>query len=136
MSLTPVIALHATAAIGALITGPVALWARRGAQQRPGLHRAFGYAWVTLMVVAAVSAIFIHESQLPNVGGFTPIHLLIPLTLAGLFGAFYALARGNIARHRKIMQNLYWGACVLAGFFTLLPGRLLGHLLWAQLGLA
>jgi uncharacterized membrane protein len=34
------------------------------------------------------------------------------------------------------MQNLYWGACVLAGFFTLLPGRLLGHLLWAQLGLA
>lgn len=135
MSLTPVIAVHASAAVGALVTGPVALWARKGATQRPTLHRAFGYAWVTLMVVTAVSAIFIRESHLPNFAGFTPIHLLIPVTLAGLFGAFHALARGNIARHRSIMQKLYFGACVLAGVFTLLPSRLIGHFVWTQLGL-
>jgi uncharacterized membrane protein len=134
-SLTPVIAIHAAAAIAALLTGPVALWARKGAKQRPRLHRAFGYAWVTLMVITAVSAIFIHESGLPNLAGFTPLHLLIPLTLFGLFGAFRYLARGDIARHRSTMQRLYWGACVLAGFFTLLPGRLIGHVLWTQLGL-
>jgi uncharacterized membrane protein len=135
MSLTPVITVHASAAVGALLTGPVALWARKGARQRPKLHRAFGYAWATLMVVTAVSAVFIHESHLPNIAGFTPIHLLIPATLFGLFGAFYFLARGDIARHRSIMQKLYWGACVVAGVFTLLPERLIGHLLWTQLSL-
>ena len=136
MSLTPVIAVHATAAIGALVTGPIALWARKGARQRPKLHRAFGYAWVTLMVVAAGSAIFIRDTiGIPNIAGFTPVHLLIPLTLFALFGAFYYLARGNIARHRSIMQRLYFGACVLAGSFTLLPQRLIGHYVWTQLGL-
>lgn len=136
--LTPVIAVHATAAIGALITGPVALWARKGAKQRPKLHRAFGYAWVTLMVVTAVSAMFIRESGngIPNVAGFTPIHIFVPVTFAGLFGAFYYVAQGNIAKHRAIMQRLYWGACVIAGVFTLLPQRLIGHALWTSLGLA
>ncbi|HWP11671.1 MAG TPA: DUF2306 domain-containing protein [Ramlibacter sp.] len=135
MQLTPLIAIHMTAALLAVATGPVALWARKGATQRPRLHRAFGYAWVTLMVVTAVSAMFIRDWTLPNLAGFTPIHLLIPVTLAGLFGAFWFLAKGNIAGHRKTMQRLYFGACIVAGGFTLLPGRYLGGLLWGQLGL-
>ena len=32
--------------------------------------------------------------------------------------------------HRKAMRSLYIGACLLAGLFTLLPGRFLGRLLW------
>jgi uncharacterized membrane protein len=135
MQLTPLIAVHLTAALLAVVTGPVALWARKGGTQRPRLHRAFGYAWVTLMVVTAVSAIFIRDWQLPNLAGFTPIHLLVPVTLIGLFGAFWFLARGNINGHRKTMQRLYFGACVVAGGFTLLPGRYLGDLLWGGLGL-
>jgi uncharacterized membrane protein len=82
MQLTPLIAVHMTAALGALVTGPVALWARRGRLQRPRLHRAFGYAWVTLMLATALSAIFIRDRSLPNLAGYTPIHLLIPVTLA------------------------------------------------------
>lgn len=135
MQLTPFIAIHMTAALLAVATGPVALWARKGASQRPRLHRAFGYAWVTLMLVTAVSAIFIRDRDLPNLAGFTPIHLLIPVTLAGLSGAFWFLAKGNIKGHRKTMQGLYFGACVVAGGFTLLPQRYLGGLLWGQLGL-
>ncbi len=135
MQLTPLIAIHMTAAIGAVATGPIALWARKGREQRPRLHRAFGYAWVTLMVVTAVSAIFIRDFQLPNLAGYTPIHLLVPVTVGMLFVAFWFLARGNIAGHRKAMQNLYLGACVVAGGFTLLPRRYLGTLLWGQLGL-
>ena len=100
------------------------------------LHRAFGYAWVTLMVVTAVSAMFILDTRAPNIGGFTWIHLFVPVTLAGLFGAFYSLARGNIRQHREIMQRLYIGACLAAGVFTLLPQRLIGHALWSQFGLA
>lgn len=136
MQLTPVIAIHLTAALGAVATGPVALWARKGRAQRPRLHRAFGYAWVTLMIVAAVSAIFIRDRAMPNLAGFTPIHILVPVTLGSLFFAFRALARGDIAAHRMLMQRLYLGACVVAGLFTLLPQRLLGHLVWTQLGLA
>jgi uncharacterized membrane protein len=132
MQLTPTIAVHMTAALTAIFLGPAAIWMRHGTVQHPKLHRAFGYAWVTCMVTAAVSAIFIRDFALPNIGGYTPIHLLIPLTLVTLFKAFRFLAQGNIAGHRKSMQGLYIGACLIAGLFTLLPGRYLGDLLWGQ----
>lgn len=135
MQMTPVLAVHITAATLAVITGPVALWARRGATQRPRLHRAFGYAWVTLMIIAAGSAFFIRGGQLPNLAGFSPIHLLIPLTFGTLTLSFLRLARGDVRGHRKSMQGLYIGGCLVAGFFTLLPQRLIGSLLWGQFGL-
>ena len=132
MQLTPLIAVHMSAALGAIALGPVALWARKGAAQRPKLHRAFGYAWVTLMVTAATTAIFIRDFALPNLAGYTPIHLLVPVTLYSLFAAFRALAQGNIATHRKHMTTLYISACIVAGAFTLLPGRYLGNLVWGD----
>ena len=55
MQMTPIIAIHLGAALAAMATGPVALWARLGPKQRPRLHRAFGYAWVTLMLATASS---------------------------------------------------------------------------------
>ncbi len=131
-TLTPLIAVHATAATLALLTGPVALWARKSRLQHPRLHRAFGYAWVTLMLVTALSAVFISDPVFPRwvVGplGFSYIHLLIPVTLFGLFGAFWFLFKGNVRGHRLTMQNLYLGACVGAGGFALMPGRLMGEL--------
>ena len=136
MEMTPVIAIHMTAATAAVVTGPVAIWARRQRAQRPKLHRAFGYAWVTLMVITAVSAIFIRDWTLPNIAGYTPVHLLVPITLFSLVGAFRYLAKGDIAKHRITMKSLYFGACVVAGLFTLLPSRYLGHMLWTSVGLA
>jgi uncharacterized membrane protein len=130
MQLSPLIAVHMTCATLGVALGPVALWARLGATQRPRLHRAFGYAWVTLMIVAALSAIFIRDASLPNIAGYTPIHLLIPFLLGSLYFSFRALAEGRIADHRRIMQSAYIGACVVAGLFTLVPGRYLGDLLW------
>ncbi|MDB5930699.1 MAG: hypothetical protein JWR60_2406 [Polaromonas sp.] len=135
MELSPLIAIHLSAAASATLIGPVALWARRARLQRPRLHRAFGYAWVTLMLITAVSALFIRDFRLPNIGGYTPIHLLVPVTLAGLSGAFWALAQGNVRLHRHCMLGTYIGANVVAGAFTLLPGRHLGNLLWGGLGL-
>ena len=132
MPLTPIIAIHLSAALGALALGPVALWARKGRLQRPRLHRAFGYAWVTLMLATAISAMFIRDFRLPNWAGYTPIHLLVPFTLASLAFAFRALVQGNIRLHSGTMQRTYIGACLIAGAFTLLPGRYLGDLLWHQ----
>jgi uncharacterized membrane protein len=135
MQLTPIIAIHMAAALAAVVTGPVALWARRGSQPRPRLHRAFGYAWVTFMVVTAVSAIFIRDFRLPNIAGYTPIHLLVPIVFGTLFVAFWKLAQGNIRGNRFAMRSLYFSACIVAGAFTLLPNRFLGQQLWGGLGL-
>ena len=127
--MTPTIAIHLSAALSATVLGPLALWARMGRAQRPRLHRAFGYAWVTLMLVAALSAIFIRDFRLPNIAGYTPIHLLVPVVLGCLFFSFRALLRGDIRRHRRLMVWLYIGGCLVAGAFTLLPHRYLGGLL-------
>jgi uncharacterized membrane protein len=135
LTLTPIVAVHMTAALLAIATGPVALWARKTRVQRPKLHRAFGYAWVTLMLVTAFSAMFIRNWSSPNLAGYTLIHLFVPTTLIGLVVAFWFLAKGRINGHRKTMQGLYVGACLIAGAFTLLPGRYLGNLVWTQLGL-
>ena len=130
MSFSPLIAVHMTAAISATVIGPFAIWARLGMTKSPKLHRAFGYAWVTMMLVTVVSAIFIRSGLEFNVYGFSPIHLLIPVTFLSLFGAFRFLMQGNIVGHRTTMIRLYVGACLVAGFFTLVPGRFLGDLLW------
>jgi len=132
MSIDSQTAIHLSAALLATAIGPVALWARRGGAQHPRLHRATGYAWVTLMVLTSLSALFIRNSPLALLAGFSLIHLLIPLTLGMLFLAFRFLFQGNIAGHRKTMRNLYIGACLGAGFFTLSPGRHLGQLVWGQ----
>ena len=138
MQLTPVIAIHMAAALAALLIGPLALWARRQpAGQRPRLHRAAGYAWVTLMLITAISAIFISDPHMPNIAGFSAVHLLVPVVLGALFFAFRFLLHGNVRGHRITMLSLYFAGCVGAGAFTLLHHRTLGQLVWGQwLGLA
>ena len=133
MPLTPLIAFHMACAIAATLTGAIALWARRGASPLPWVHRIAGYGFVLLMLATAISALFIRDFKLPNWAGFTPIHLLIPVTLGGLALSFWHLAHRRIAQHRSVMRKLYLGSCVVAGLFTLLPGRLLGNLLWQRL---
>ena len=132
MQLTPLIAVHMSAAIGAIAIGPFALWARMGSMQRPWLHRAAGYAYVTFMLLAAFTSVFIRDFQLPNLHGFTWIHLLVPVTLTSLCVAFLALMRRDFVTHRITMQILYVSACVIAGGFTLLPSRYLGQLIWHE----
>jgi uncharacterized membrane protein len=129
-NMSPAIAIHLSTALLAVALGPVAIWARRWGAPWPKLHRAAGYAWVTCMVIAAVSALFIRGSGLPNIAGFSPIHLLVPFTLGSLVIAFRALARGDIRTHQHTLVRTYLGACIVAGAFTLMPGRVLGRLLW------
>ncbi|MBB6559144.1 putative membrane protein [Acidovorax soli] len=136
MQITPAIAIHLAAALAAVAIGPLALWARRARDQRPRLHRAAGYAWVTLMVMVALSAIFISGDKGPRLAGFGVIHLLVPITLGLIALSFYFLSRGNVKAHRLLMQGTYVGSCLVAGAFTLLPDRLLGQWLWSQLGIA
>lgn len=125
-SLPPAVLIHLVCASAAVLLGPAALWARKGSHG----HRGLGYAWVTVMAGTALSAFFIRSSGSFQLFGFSPIHALGIVTLAGLTGAVVAIARRQVEAHRKGMQRVYLGACLGAGVFTLLPGRYLGDLLW------
>lgn len=127
-SLPPNVVIHLAAAVTALMLGPLALWARKGSRG----HRAAGYAWVTAMFAAALSALFIRDYRLPNLAGYTPIHLLVLLTFGGVGKALWHVVHGNIRAHRQSMISAYFGACVTAGVFALLPQRFLGQLVWHQ----
>lgn len=125
-SLPPAVLIHLTLASAAVLLGPAALWARKGSRG----HRGLGYAWVTVMVGAAISAFFIRSTGRFQLFGFSPIHALAIVTLVGVTAAIVAIARRQVEAHRKGMQRVYLGACLGAGVFTLLPGRYLGDLLW------
>ena len=126
IDLPPVLLAHIAAATSALLLGPVALSARKGSL----LHRSAGYVWITLMLATATTSLFIRDFRLPNLAGYTPIHLLTLVTFFGLGTAIAAVLRHDIRSHRRRMWATYLGGCVGAGVFTLLPGRLLGQLLW------
>jgi uncharacterized membrane protein len=123
MSLAPLLAaplpvqIHAFAAIAALLLGAVVLFRKKGT----ALHKALGRVWVVLMLVAAISSIFINEIRL--IGPFSPIHIFSVMTFVGLAQGIRAIRRGNVRAHRAAMQGLYFFALILAGAFTLLPGR-------------
>ena len=85
-------------------------------------HRALGFAYLSLMTATAITTFFIRSI---GVGSLSPIHLFIPLTLYGVFGALWNIRRGNIRGHRNAMLGLYFGGLLIAGGLTLLPGRLL-----------
>ena len=90
------------------------------------LHRTLGYAYLTLMTITSITALWIHE-LMPNgpFFGFSPIHLLIPLTLYGVYNAIQGARKHDIARHRRAMLIVYIGGIVIAGGFTFVPGRVM-----------
>jgi uncharacterized membrane protein len=122
----PVIFFHLVTALAALLLGVLILARRKGS----GSHKALGWIWVALMGSTALATAFIRDYNLPNLAGITPIHAFTLLTAVNLPRGIWAIRHGNVAAHRKCMTGLYVGACLLAGVFTLLPGRFLGRLLW------
>ena len=108
---------HAIAALVALVIGSVQLVRRKGTSS----HVVLGWAWVALMVYVAISSLFINEYR--SFGPFSPIHLLIFVTLGGLFFGIRGIRRGQVTAHRQAMIITFSCALVVAGVFTLLPGR-------------
>ena len=115
----PVIPLHALAAMAAFALGIVQFAAPKGTLP----HRTIGWIWVGLMVVVAGSSFWIHEIRL--LGPWSPIHLLSIMVLVLLPVAVVAARRHNVSRHRKTMIGIFTGGLVVAGLFTLLPGRIM-----------
>ncbi len=87
-----------------------------------------GYVWVALMATVAGTSLAIHEIRL--IGAFSPIHLLSLYVLATLPLAVWSARRHRVNTHRKHMIGMFAGGLVVAGVFTLAPGRILGRALF------
>ncbi|MCW5724477.1 MAG: DUF2306 domain-containing protein [Maricaulaceae bacterium] len=122
MSLDPLLAapwhiqLHAFAAMAALGLGVVQIAAPKGTIP----HRTLGYVWVALMLIVAITAIFIR-----NGGQFSWIHLFVPLTLYGTWELVMHARRGNAARHRGAVMGMVLFALMVPGLFSFMPGRIM-----------
>jgi len=117
------IQLHAYAALGAFVLGAVQLAGVKGTTR----HRALGFTWASLMLIVALSSFWIHELRIW--GPWSPIHLLSIFTLVMLPLAVLAARRHDVARHRRAMLGIFFGALVIAGLFTLVPGRIMNKAL-------
>jgi uncharacterized membrane protein len=115
----PAIQLHAFTAMAAFALGTVQLSAPKGTLP----HRTAGWIWVALMVIVAVSSFFIHDLRIWD--AWSPIHLLSVFTLAMLPLAVMHARRHRVDRHRRAMIAIFVGALVIAGLFTLAPGRIM-----------
>lgn len=128
MTLAPLLAapavmqLHALAALISLAAGLTVLVMRKGTAR----HRLVGWIFVVAMAVTALSSAFITSN-----GHFSAIHLLSILTIASLPRAIILRRRGDIAGHRVTMLWLFAGL-VIAGAFTLMPGRLMNKVAFGQ----
>lgn len=119
--LSPWMIVHLSAILPAIPLGAVMLRRRKGDR----LHRLLGRIWAVLMVVAAVASFGLHGVM----GHLGPIHILSAITLVGIPRAIWDARRGNVARHRRTMTIIY-ASLIVAGYFTLIPTRLLGHFLF------
>ena len=119
-----VIIIHATLAILAVPLGLFIFSTQKGT----GHHKFLGKIWITCLAMVSVTAIFIQEI---TPGEYSFIHLLIPVTLITLVVSIWSIRRfkqTKIQKYRKLhmisMINVYIGALVIAGLFTLTPGRI------------
>jgi uncharacterized membrane protein len=119
LAASPAIQLHAFAAMAAFALGIVQLSAPKGTIP----HRTIGWVWVLLMLAVGVSTFFIHSIRLW--GPWSPIHLLAIFTLITLPIAVLNARRHNVKQHRLAMLSIFFGALVIAGLFTFVPGRIM-----------
>ena len=116
---------HITFALAAVPVGVYVFLTKKGTAR----HKLAGRFWVALLTIVSMSAISI---QSINPGHYSLIHLLIPFTIGSLIYSIWNIRRFKVTRlqkyryaHMYSMIGVYVGALLIAGAFTLLPGRLL-----------
>ncbi|SHI68445.1 DUF2306 domain-containing protein [Wenxinia saemankumensis] len=127
MTLAPLLAapvailVHTLLALAAFLLGAAQFLGRKGTRA----HRAIGWTWVILLALVALSSFRI--STICSFGPFSLIHLLSLYTLIVLPYGVLAARRHDVGAHKRSMALLYLGALVIAGAFTLVPGRIMNE---------
>ena len=114
-SFTPVIGLHAVAALYVLLLGPFQILRRR----RDTAHRIIGASWVVSMLVVCISSFWI----MPH--GFTWLHGLSIWTLISLAMALVGVRLRIYQLHMYTMVFSYIGTAIAFVFASIIPGRLI-----------
>jgi uncharacterized membrane protein len=119
---TPVIITHTAIAVAAMGLGAFTFTRVKGSP----IHKLSGRIWVGLMLAVALTSFWIRST-----GTFSWIHGLSIGAVVSLAIAVMLARKKKIRAHQGWMLGIYFGALVLTGIFTLMPGRLIGRMLWA-----
>ena len=82
------------------------------------------------MLIMGVALTSFWSHTIDHFKGFSLIHLLSIVTLVGVPLGISAARQGRIGYHKKAMTQIFVYALVVAGLFTLLPGRIIGQILF------
>ena len=114
--------LHLGSLVPAFVIGTYLLLNRKGTP----VHRFLGKIYMGLMLFTAFVTLFMEALVGPKfLNHFGFIHLLSLFVLYTVPTAYRAIRVGNIKLHKRKMVGLYVGALLVAGAFTLSPGRLI-----------
>ena len=114
--------LHLGSLVPAFVIGSYLLLNRKGT---PG-HKFLGKIYMGLMLFTAFITLFMEALVGPKfLNHFGFLHLLSLFVLYTVPTAYRAIRVGNIKLHKRKMVGLYVGALLVAGAFTLSPGRLI-----------
>ena len=122
LNASPAVIIHTVCAFGALGLG-TAMWLRK--KGTPS-HKMIGRIFVVFMAVTAFTALFITGL---NGDKYSWIHLFVPLTFYAIFQIFYFIRKKNVKRHESAARGLFFGALLIPGIASFLPGRLLWHVI-------
>ena len=122
--------IHALFALLAVPLGLYILLTQKGTKQ----HKLIGRIWSLFLLIVSFTAIFI---QAITPGQYSLIHLLIPWTIGSLIYSIWSIRKfqkTKLAKYKKShmysMIGVYVGALLVAGLFTLMPGRLFYEILF------
>ncbi|OYP34242.1 hypothetical protein CGZ80_15630 [Rhodopirellula sp. MGV] len=120
---------HLVTVVPCIGLGIAAMLLRKGSQP----HRVVGRVYVGLMLLTSAITLCMPA----RAGGrlflhFGFIHTFSVITLVSLPYAIYAVRTGNVRGHQISMVMTYVGAIVIAGSFTLFPGRYLHQLFFGD----
>ena len=119
--------LHLYTVLPCVFIGAYLLIVKKGTKT----HKFLGRIYMILMLFTATVTLFMPAA----VGGrflnhFGWIHLFSVLTFWTVPTAYIAIKKGNVKAHKRKMILLYFGAIIIAGAFTLTPGRYLHAVLF------
>ncbi|MFT6870063.1 MAG: putative membrane protein [Paraglaciecola sp.] len=112
--------LHLATVIPCFIIGTMLLVIKKGTK----IHVNFGRIYMVLMLITATITLFMQAEVGPTIfNHFGWIHSFSFLTIYTVPTAYIAIKKGNIKVHKRKMILLYFGAIIIAGGFTFVPGR-------------
>ena len=114
--------IHLATVIPCFLIGTLLLIIKKGTS----IHKVLGRIYMVLMLFTATVTLFMSAEVGPRLfNHFGWIHSFSILTIYSVPTAYTAIKRGDVKRHKYKMIALYFGAIIIAGGFTFVPGRYL-----------